>query len=71
MTTSSRKPSGILPVRLGIEPDNKTALSELVMDESLANSMTDRQLDELIIETARHQYTPEYINLTKYFYLKM
>ena len=27
--------------------------------------------DELIIETARHQYTDEYINLTKEFYLKM
>jgi tRNA1Val (adenine37-N6)-methyltransferase len=27
--------------------------------------------DELIIETARHQYTPEYIKLTKDFYLKM
>jgi tRNA1Val (adenine37-N6)-methyltransferase len=27
--------------------------------------------DELIIETARHQYTPEYIELTRAFYLKM
>jgi len=27
--------------------------------------------NELIIETARHQYTPEYIDLTKDFYLKM
>ena len=27
--------------------------------------------DELIIETSRHQYTPEYIALTKDFYLKM
>ena len=27
--------------------------------------------DELIIETARHQYTPEYIEMTKDFYLKM
>lgn len=27
--------------------------------------------DELIIETARHIYTPEYIELTKDFYLKM
>ncbi len=27
--------------------------------------------DELVIETARHQYTPEYIALTKDFYLKM
>ena len=28
-------------------------------------------IDELIIETARHQYTEEYIALTKDFYLKM
>lgn len=28
-------------------------------------------VDELTIETARHQYTPEYIELTKDFYLKM
>jgi len=27
--------------------------------------------DELVIETARHRYTPEYITLTKDFYLKM
>jgi tRNA1Val (adenine37-N6)-methyltransferase len=27
--------------------------------------------EHLIIEIARHQYTEEYINLTKYFYLKM
>ena len=27
--------------------------------------------DELVIETARHQYTPEYIALVKDFYLKM
>lgn len=28
-------------------------------------------LDELVIETARHQYTKEYIDLTSAFYLKM
>ena len=28
-------------------------------------------IDELIIETARHQYTEDYIDLTKDFYLKM
>jgi tRNA1Val (adenine37-N6)-methyltransferase len=28
-------------------------------------------LDELIIEIGRHEYTPEYIGLTKEFYLKM
>ncbi len=28
-------------------------------------------IDELVIETTRHQYTPEYIALTRDFYLKM
>ena len=31
----------------------------------------DLQIDELVIEIARHIYTPEYIALTKDFYLKM
>jgi len=35
------------------------------------NEITDFAVDELIIETARHIYTPEYIALTKEFYLKM
>ena len=54
MTTSSRK-KGILPVRLGLEPDNKTALRQLGMDETLADTMSDREIDELIVnnETAR------------------
>jgi len=29
------------------------------------------KMEELIIETSRHQYTEDYINLTKDFYLKM
>ena len=48
MTTSSRK-KGILPVRLGLEPDNKTALRQLGMDETLADTMSDREIDELIV----------------------
>nr|WP_315192832.1 methyltransferase [uncultured Flavobacterium sp.] len=35
------------------------------------NETTDLAIDELVIETARHVYTPEYITLTKDFYLKM
>ena len=36
-------------------------------------SFQEKQLQEshLIIELGRHQYTPDYINLTKEFYLKM
>ena len=32
---------------------------------------TNFPIDELVIETARHQYTEEYISLTKDFYMKM
>ena len=35
------------------------------------NEISNFPIDELIIETARHIYTPEYIELTKDFYLKM
>jgi tRNA1Val (adenine37-N6)-methyltransferase len=35
------------------------------------HEIADILTDELIIETDRHLYTPEYINLTKDFYLKM
>ena len=35
------------------------------------NETTDLPIDEVVIETARHVYTQEYIGLTKDFYLKM
>lgn len=35
------------------------------------NKKINPHIDELVIETARHIYTPEYIALTKEFYLKM
>jgi len=35
------------------------------------SKITNFPLDELIIETTRHNYTPEYVALTKEFYLKM
>lgn len=35
------------------------------------NSAENFPVDELVIETSRHIYTPEYIELTKDFYLKM
>lgn len=39
----------------------------------IAFSSTEKTIEEteLVIETARHQYTEDYINLTKDFYLKM
>ena len=35
------------------------------------NEIPEIEIDELIIEIERHVYTPEYIELTKAFYLKM
>jgi len=58
VNTSSRK--GILPVRLGIQPDTKTALSELDMDPALADTMSDRELDLLIIDN-------EYNRILQYY----
>jgi len=58
VNTSSRK--GILPVRLGIQPDTKTALSELNMDPNLTDSMTDKELDLLIIDN-------EYQRILKFY----
>ena len=47
MTTSSHK--DMLPVRLGLEPDNATALAEAGYDPALANQMNGSQIDEYII----------------------
>jgi tRNA1Val (adenine37-N6)-methyltransferase len=35
------------------------------------NESVNFPIDELIIETSRHQYTAEYIAMTRDFYLKM
>jgi hypothetical protein len=45
-----------------------------VIKRSLIAFKWDEQIntiDELVIEITRHQYTPEYVELTKYFFLKM
>jgi tRNA1Val (adenine37-N6)-methyltransferase len=38
---------------------------------ALATEISSIPTDELIIEITRHEYTPEYTELTKAFYLKM
>ena len=53
MTTSSPKYKDVLPVRLGLEPDNKTALKELGMDPALADTNDGYTLDMMIIN---HEY---------------
>jgi tRNA1Val (adenine37-N6)-methyltransferase len=49
-------------------PTSETKRSLLAFSR---NETTNFSIDELIIETARHIYTAEYIALTKDFYLKM
>ena len=58
-------PNRILRVRGNEKSDLKRSLIEFSYSESPIN------ISELIIETERHQYTEDYINLTKDFYLKM
>lgn len=47
----------------------KTEIKRSLLEFSFTKGVIDTS--ELIIETSRHQYTSEYINLTKDFYLKM
>jgi tRNA1Val (adenine37-N6)-methyltransferase len=58
-------PNRILRVKGNSESEIKRSLLEFSFQDN------DVQIDNLTIETQRHQYTPEYINLTKDFYLKM
>ncbi|EDP71207.1 putative RNA methyltransferase [Flavobacteriales bacterium ALC-1] len=58
-------PNHILRVKGNPDSEIKRSLLEF----SFNKTRTD--VSELIIETARHQYTEDYINLTKDFYLKM
>ncbi|WP_452229617.1 MULTISPECIES: tRNA1(Val) (adenine(37)-N6)-methyltransferase [unclassified Lacinutrix] len=58
-------PNRILHVQGSSTSEIKRSLLEFSFRES------DIEKEELIIETARHQYTEDYINLTKDFYLKM
>jgi hypothetical protein len=66
---SNSKPYYTTPNKLGptglIKYENWTRSTQYVMD------MLNLTSDELIVETSRHEYTLEYIELTKAFYLKM
>ncbi len=58
-------PNRILHVKGNPNSEIKRSLVEFTFTkEAIKNS-------ELVIETSRHQYTKDYINLTKDFYLKM
>ncbi|QXP60311.1 tRNA1(Val) (adenine(37)-N6)-methyltransferase [Olleya sp. HaHaR_3_96] len=58
-------PNNILRVKGSDTSETKRSLLTFSFRES------EIKIDTLVIETARHQYTDDYINLTKDFYLKM
>ncbi|AUC74397.1 tRNA1(Val) (adenine(37)-N6)-methyltransferase [Olleya sp. Bg11-27] len=58
-------PNNILRVKGSDTSETKRSLLTFSFSES------EIKIDTLVIETARHQYTDDYINLTKDFYLKM
>ena len=58
-------PKRILHVKGNPTSETKRSLIEFYFRES------DIKMNNLIIEIERHQYTEDYINLTKDFYLKM
>ncbi|GAA4246242.1 MULTISPECIES: tRNA1(Val) (adenine(37)-N6)-methyltransferase [Winogradskyella] len=54
---------------LHVKGNPDTEIKRSLLEFSFQN--TAKQTSNLIIETSRHQYTEDYINLTKDFYLKM
>lgn len=58
-------PNRMLHVKGAPTSETKRSLLEFSFRESAI------EIQELVIETARHQYTEDYINLTKDFYLNM
>lgn len=64
-STASLSPQRILHVKGNPNAEIKRSLIEFSFNEQNV------EFSELVIETARHQYTEDYINLTKDFYLKM
>lgn len=61
---------GLLPCRITrVKGSDTSEIKRSLMEFSFIKTNTNTS--ELIIETGRHQYTEDYINLTKDFYLKM
>lgn len=62
---------GLFPSRITRVKGTPTTETKRTLLAFSRNQQEIFSADELVIETARHQYTPEYIALTKDFYLKM
>ena len=67
---SLAKQVALFPKRiLNVRGNPSTEIKRSLIEFSFVNQ--DVEILELVIETARHQYTEDYINLTQDFYLKM
>ena len=67
---SLAKQAALFPKRiLNVRGNPSTEIKRSLIEFSFVNQ--DVEILELVIETARHQYTEDYINLTQDFYLKM
>ena len=65
-------PNRLLRVKGNQSSETKRSLIEFYFHTVPASRQeSDKKITKLIIETNRHQYTQDYINLTKDFYLKM
>ncbi|MFS4466747.1 tRNA1(Val) (adenine(37)-N6)-methyltransferase [Maribacter sp. 2210JD10-5] len=64
------KSFNLFPKRMTrVKGNNKTPVKRVLMEFGFEDKPT--KIDELVIEVERHQYTRDYIDLTKAFYLKM
>jgi len=62
--------ANLFPKRiLHVKGNPSSKIVRSLIEFSIINS--DVKIEEMVIETSRHRYTKEYINLTKDFYLKM
>ncbi|NJX14877.1 tRNA1(Val) (adenine(37)-N6)-methyltransferase [Tamlana crocina] len=64
-------PNQILHVKGTPTTDIKRSLIEFSFKQTEEEVNSNPEIEQLIIETSRHQYTEDYIKLTQDFYLKM
>ncbi|MCD7937942.1 MAG: methyltransferase [Tannerellaceae bacterium] len=62
---------GLYPVRQTVVYPTPDSSPKRILAEFSPIPLQTFKTDQLFIEISRHQYTPEYIELTKEFYLKM
>ncbi len=64
------KESELYPIKITRVKGTPTSEIKRTLMAFSRNEVSETEIDELTIEIERHVYTPEYIELTKEFYLK-